>query len=152
MPFLMHGHGKDAKVAAGARVTAYVAEKMDLDPIRFEPSGQGPKADARIALPLSGLSVISFQNQSGGEAVVRLTGPSAQVLTVVDGQSSSARVAAGDYYILVRYGGSLAEYRFEKAGPIAVTETGGQHSVVHITLRRPVADNPKAQEEFYKGQ
>ncbi len=151
IPFLMHGHGKDAKVAAGTRITAYVAETMDLDPSRFEPSGSGSKTDARIVLPLSGLSVISFENQSGAEAVVRLTGLSAQVLTVVDGQSSSARVAAGDYYILVRYGGSPAEYRFEKAGPIPVTETGGVHSVVHITLRRPTADNPKAREEFYKG-
>jgi hypothetical protein len=98
------------------------------------------------------LSVISLQNQSGSDATVRLLGPSAQLLTVVDGQSFGARVAAGDYYVLVRYGRSASEYLFDKAGPIHVTETGGQYTVVHITLRRPAANNPKAEEEFYKGQ
>jgi hypothetical protein len=40
---------------------------------------------------------------------------------------------------------------FPKAGPIPVTEPCCKHSVVHITLQRPAADDPKAREEFYKG-
>jgi hypothetical protein len=153
IPFVMHKHGKDAKIAAGTKVTAQVAQSMQLDPARFMLSGSTPKGD-RIPVPsvVGGLSVISFQNQSGTDATVRLLGPSGQILTVVDGQSVGARVAAGDYYIPVRYGKSTPEHVFDKAGPIAVTETGGQHSVIHITLRKPAADNPKAKEEFYKGQ
>jgi hypothetical protein len=101
---------------------------------------------------LSGLSVISFQNQSGTDATVRLLGPSSQVLTVAKGQSLGAPVVAGDYFVVVRYGRSESEYLFQKAGPVPVTEPSGKHSVVHITLQRPAADDPKAREEFYKGQ
>jgi hypothetical protein len=145
----------DATVAAGTTVTAYVKGKMSLDPAEFTASGPPPAAAPQVALPaavLSGLSVIALQNQSGTDAVVRLMGPSAQELTVVDGQSFGANVAAGDYYVLVRYGKSPAEYLFSKTGPVTVIETSGQHSVVRITLHRPVRDNPEAREEFEKGQ
>ena len=101
---------------------------------------------------VSGLSVISFQNQSGTDATVRLLGPSSQVLTIVNGQSFGARVAAGDYYVVVRYGKNDSEYLFEKAGPIPVTEPSSKHSEVRITLQQPAADDSKAREEFYKGQ
>jgi hypothetical protein len=153
IPWLIHGHGKDVKIVAGTKVAARVAKRMNLDPIRFEPSGSTPPGD-RIVLPpkIPGLSVISLQNQAGTDATVRLLGPSAQVLTVMDGQTFGARVAAGDYYVLVRYGKDPKEYLFEKAGPISVTEPSGMHSVIHVTLQRPAADNPKAREEFYKGQ
>ena len=125
--------------------------KIILDPAQFEPSGSSPPIQASSPV-VSGLSVISFQNQSGADAVVRLLGPSTQVLTVVNGQSFGAPVAAGDYFVVVRYGKSDSEYLFQKAGPIPVTEPSGKHSVVHITLQRPAADDPKAREEFYKGQ
>ncbi len=153
VPFLIHGHGKDVKIAAGTRVTAHAVQKMNLNPIQFVSFGPTPKGD-RIVLPpvVTGLSVISLDNRSGSDVLVRLLGPSAQTVTVPDGQPFGARVAVGDYYVLVRYGKSPSEYLFDKAGPIPVTETGGKHSVVHITLQRPAADNPKAREEFYKGQ
>jgi len=118
------------------------------------PTPKPPFSLTARALPpvLTGLSVISLDNRSGSDILVRLLGPSAQTVTVPDGQPFGARVAVGDYYVLVRYGKSPSEYLFDKAGPIPVTETGGKHSVVHITLQRPAADNPKAREEFYKGQ
>jgi len=153
IPFLIHGKGKDVIIPAGTKVAANVTETMKLDPALFEPSGPPPAGD-RIKVPpiVSGLSVISLQNQAGTDATVRLLGPSGQVLTVVDGQSFGARVAAGDYYVLVRYGKNPSEYLFDKAGPISVIEPSGQHWVGHVTLRKPAADNPKAREEFYKGQ
>jgi hypothetical protein len=151
IPFLIHGHGKDAKIDAGTKVTVRVAEKMNLDPARFELSGPAPPGPP-IKLPPSGLNVVSFQNQSGTDAVVRLVGPSAKSFTVQDGQKFGAHVAAGGYYLLVCFGKSSSEYLFYKSEPFAVTENSDQHSDVQITLRRPKADNPKAREEFYKGQ
>jgi hypothetical protein len=153
IPFLIHGRGKDVTVAAGTKVTARVAEKMSLDPERFDPSGPTP-AVGRIVLPpkVKGLSVMALQNVAGTDATVKLMGPSVQILTVVDGQILSPRVAAGDYYLLVRYGKNPSDYIFDKAGPISVIEPSGQHWVGHVTLRKPLADSPKAREEFNKGQ
>jgi len=144
-------HGPDATVPAGTMVTAHVVGKIILDPAQFEPSGSSSPIQASPPV-VSGLSVISFQNKSGTDATVRLLGPSAQVLTVVNGQSLGAPVVTGDYFVVVRYGRSDSDYLFQKAGPIPVTEPSGKHSVVHITLQRPAADDPKAREEFYKGQ
>jgi len=149
--FLGKGRGNDVTIRAGTKVAANVTGTMKLEPAQFEPSGPAPKGPP-IELPQIGLNVVSFQNLSGTDATVRLLGPSAQVLTVVGGQSVSARVAAGDYYILVRYGKNPEDYLFEKDGPIPVTEPSGHYSVAGITLKRPAADNPKAREEFYKGQ
>jgi hypothetical protein len=144
-------HGRDATVPAGTKITAHVAGKISLDPAQFEPSGT-PSPIVPPSSVVSGLSVISFQNQSGTDAMVRLLGPSAQVVAVADGQSLGAPVVAGDYFVVVRYGRSDSGYLFQKAGPIPVTEPSGKHSVVHITLQRPAANDPKARAEFYKGQ
>lgn len=150
---LLFIHGKDPKVPAGTKVQARVAGMMNLDPARFVASAPSPGGPGIPVPPqASSLNVILFQNQAGTDATVRRLGPSVQVLTVVNGQSFGARVAAGDYYVLIRYGKSASEYLFEKAGPIPITEPSGKHSVVHITLQRPAADNPTAREEFYKGQ
>jgi hypothetical protein len=143
-------HGPDATIPAGTKVTAHVVGKINLDPAQFQPSGSPPLIPPSPPVVI-GLSVISFQNQSGTDATVRMLGPSAQVLTIVNGQSFGARVTAGDYYVLVRYGKSDSEYLFEKAGPIPVTEPSGKHSVVRITLQRPARNDQKARQEFYKG-
>jgi hypothetical protein len=149
---IIRGKGHDVIVAAGTKVTANVTGTMNLDPARF-PLGPAPEGD-RIIIPtvVRGLNVISFQNQSGTDATVRLIGPSSQVLTVADGQSFGALVAAGNYYVLVRYGRIPSEYLFEKGGPVSVTEPSGERTVAHVTLQRPAADNPKAREEFDRGQ
>jgi hypothetical protein len=144
LPFL---HGHDSKIAAGTKVTARVVGKMDLDPMRFVPPGPAPNLSA-----VGGLSVISFQNQSGVDATVRLLGPSAQQFTVLNAQSFDANVAPGNYYVLVRYGRIPMEYLFSKAGPVSVTEVNGQHSKVRINLLRPGTNNQDAQKEFDKGQ
>jgi hypothetical protein len=144
LPFL---HGHDSKIAAGTKVTARVVGKMDLDPMRFVPPGPAPNPSA-----VGGLSVISFQNQSGADATVRLLGPSAQQFTVLSGQSFEANVAPGNYYVLVRYGRTPTEYLFSKAGPVTVTEINGKYSKVRINLLRPGTNNQDAQKEFEKGQ
>jgi len=95
-----------------------------------------------------GKNEVSFLNQSGTEATVKIIGPSAQKLIVPDGQTAHANVPEGTYYILVRYGRSPAEYLYTKGGPVNVTATEKQHSVVRITLRRPSRDNAEARQEF----
>jgi hypothetical protein len=153
IPWLIHGHGKDVKITAGTKVAARVVQKMNLEPLQFELSESAPKGH-QIELPprVPGLSVISLHNQSGMDVTVHIQGPSAQGVTIEDGQKFGARVAVGDYYLLVRYGKVQSEYLFDKAGPIPVREPSGLHTVVGVTLQRPAADSPKAREEFYKGQ
>lgn len=96
-------------------------------------------------------SILSEQSQQqcriAPVVLVKLLGPSAQTVTVPDGQAFGARVAVGDYY-----GKNDTEDLFQKAGPVKVIEDNGHHFVGRVTLQHPAADDPKAREEFYKGQ
>jgi len=139
-------HGKDAKIAAGTKITAKIKGDMNLVPTRFAPPESMPPP------PPGGWSTISFQNRSGTDAVIRLLGPSAQKFIVLDGQSFDAHVDAGAYDVLVRYGRAPSEYLYSKAGPISVTKPEDKHPNFHITLLKPSVNNPNAQKEFDKRQ
>jgi hypothetical protein len=64
IPLVANARGNDVCIKAGTNVTVRVAEKMSLDPGRFELSGPAPTAPP-IGLPSSLVSVISLQNQGG---------------------------------------------------------------------------------------
>jgi hypothetical protein len=134
-------HGKDAKIAAGTKITAKIKGDMNLVPTQFAPPESPPP-------PPPPVGSISFQNQSGTDAVIRLLGPSVQKLILLDGQSVDAHVDPGAYDVLVRYGRAPSEYLYSKAGPISVTK----HSNFHIALHKLSVNNPNAQKEFDKSQ
>jgi tetratricopeptide (TPR) repeat protein len=92
-------------------------------------------------------NTITFDNQSGTGAFVKLVGAASQAVGVPTGQSATVNVAAGDYSVLVRYGASSGEYIYSK-GPLKITKTATQHSAVKIMLRRPAKDNADAHKEF----
>jgi hypothetical protein len=125
--------------------------------------GLGPLAIAlfiMIGLGVSLLSVhaqdnpntITFDNRSGEPALVKLIGPTGQTVEVPDGESRTVNVAAGEYYILVRYGNKPEQYNYTKGDPFTVQQTGTQYSVITITLHKVVGGNyptrPTSVEEF----
>jgi hypothetical protein len=76
---------------------------------------------------------IEFDNRSGSPAQVKIVGRSVVVVDVPDRTSVPVPVAAGDYYILIRYG-VPGHYRFTQGRPFGVAG----REVVRITLH-PVA-------------
>jgi len=111
-----------------------------------------PRARAEL------VSSVTFENKSGQAALVKLVGPTAQTVDVPDGQSQSAKVAAGKYYILVRYGVEPDKYRYTRGEPFDVEEkttvAGTEYSRITITLHPVIAGNystaPSSKEEFEK--
>ena len=95
---------------------------------------------------------ITFENQSGELALVKLIGPTGQNVEVPDGQSRTVNVAAGEYYTLIRYGNEPEKYKYAKGDPFTVTETETQYSAITITLHKVIGGKyhtqPITVEEF----
>jgi hypothetical protein len=101
--------------------------------------GQRPRAE------------ITFDNQSGDAALVKLIGPTRRTVQVPDRQRRTVTVNGGSYYILVRYG-SAAPYRYTKGDSFDVTQTRRHYSIISITLHTIVNGNyhagPSDEKEF----
>ena len=99
-------------------------------------------------------NTITFDNKSGDPAMVKLIGSSGQIVEVPNAQSRTINAAAGDYYILVRYGNEPDKYKYSKGDPFNVTRTATQYSTITITLHKVVDGNypshPISAEEFEK--
>ena len=88
-----------------------------------------------------GRSIITFDNQSGKAALVRLMGPTrAEVLVPNRSRNTINRVAAGHYVIRVRYG-SEGAYRYTEGDHFDVHGSGMSYSRVTITLHGVMAGN-----------
>jgi len=74
-------------------------------------------------------NTITFENQSGEVAVVKLVGPTKVAIEVPNGQERTVNVEAGDYYLLGRYGISPEQYKYTKGDPFEVTQSGRRYSV-----------------------
>ena len=99
-------------------------------------------------------NTITFDNKSGEPALVKVIGPSGQIVEVPNGQNRTVNAAAGEYYILVRYGSNPEKYRYAKGNPFIVTQTDTQYSSTTITLHKIVDGNypshPISAKEFEK--
>jgi hypothetical protein len=71
---------------------------------------------ASAAIAAGAGPMISFANNSGDAALVKLVGPSSNVIEVPNGSTRSVQVRGGQYYILVRYG-TAGEYRYTRGDP-----------------------------------
>jgi hypothetical protein len=103
--------------------------------------GQRPRAE------------ITFDNQSGDAALVKLIGPTPRTVPVANQQRRTVTVTGGRYYILVRYGPDReGNYRYTKGDPFDVTQTRRHYSIISITLHTVVNGNyhagPSDQKEF----
>ncbi len=88
-----------------------------------------------------GSSIITFDNQSGEPALVRLVGPTlGEVFVPNGGRNSIYHVAAGNYFLLVRYG-NAGQYRCIRCDRFDVQEFGNTYSTIGITLHTVASGN-----------
>ncbi|MGD2126732.1 MAG: hypothetical protein PVG99_11675 [Desulfobacteraceae bacterium] len=86
-------------------------------------------------------NTITFDNQSGEDALVKLIGPTKRAVKVSNGETQTVNVAAGKYYILTRYGRNPEKYRYSKGDSFSVTQTATQYSAITITLHKVMGGN-----------
>ncbi len=90
-------------------------------------------------------STITFDNQSGQPAQVKLVGPLSLAVDIPDGAKRTIPAESGHYFILTRYGTSEANYRYSKGDHFDITEMVTAYSYryqqVRITLHAVVNGN-----------
>ena len=86
-------------------------------------------------------NTITFDNQSGVSALVKVEGPTFTTVLVPNGSQRIVNLAAGNYVIKVRYGNGPNDYRYEKGDPFTVEQTATQYTEISMTLHKVVAGN-----------
>jgi hypothetical protein len=105
-----------------------------------------PAPAVRSQPSVYGSSIITFDNQSGEPALVRLVGPTQEGVYVANGgQGSIRRVAPGVYAIYIRYGAAGA-YRWTRGEYFTVQEVGLSYSNIAITLHTVPSGNYRYRE------
>jgi hypothetical protein len=85
-------------------------------------------------------NTVTFDNQSGQSALVKLIGPTSKEVEVPNGAKGRVEASAGRYTIKVRYG-TPDQYRYTKGEEFEVKETASTQSAITITLHKVVAGN-----------
>jgi hypothetical protein len=121
-------------------VTAQVPVGIQVAPRQQGSSGTTLVSTRPNTTPVRyGRAVVTFDNQSGEPALVRLVGPTrAEVHVGNNRRNSIHRVAGGLYTIRVRYG-EPGNYRYTEGQSFRLVSSSSAHSVVVITLH-PVVD------------
>lgn len=101
----------------------------------------GLRANLPDVNALDNPNTITFDNQSGEPALVKLVGPTRQAVDVPKGQKRTVHVAAGEYHLLIRYGSDAREYSYSKGDPFKVHKNATQYSSISITLHKVVGGN-----------
>ena len=95
---------------------------------------------------------VTFDNQSGEIALVKLVGATAQTVSVAVGQRVSVIAEPGTYYIITQYGTDKSTQTYSRGDAFVLEKTATQVSVVTITLHKVVGGNygsrPSSREEF----
>jgi hypothetical protein len=98
-------------------------------------------------------NLLTLDNQSGEEALIRVIGLTAACVTIPDKSCKTLNVAAGSYKINVRYG-QQQPFRYSKGDLFEIRETAKNYSHVTITLHKVIGGNyssvPITAEEFEK--
>src|ERR1039458_8545335 len=84
---------------------------------------------------------ITFLNQSGEDAVVKVIGPVRFDVPVPNATNNSVSVPPGTYYILTRYCDARGKCSYSKGAPFSVIQTETQYSDIEITLHKVVGGN-----------
>ena len=97
-------------------------------------------------------STITLDNQSGTAVLAKLVGATPHVVEVPDRQQRTVSAAAGEYYLLARYGSDPDSYTYDRGDPFLVEEAADRYSEITITLHGVVDGNyatrPTTCEEF----
>jgi hypothetical protein len=80
-----------------------------------------------------GKSSLTLINQSGDNALVKLTGPSRKTVEISNGSSRTVNIAGGQYTIYVRYG-TPGRYRYTKGESFQIDETSITYTRASLTL------------------
>ena len=88
----------------------------------------------------SAANTVTFDNQTGKAALVKLVGPTATSVAVATGQKETVELRAGHYFIKTRLG-TAGNYVFSKGDEFDVIETSTSESRVAITLHTVVGGN-----------
>jgi len=95
----------------------------------------------RVAATVSAQeNTVTFDNQSGEAALVKLVGPSHKVVQVPTGAKRTVTATAGEYHIKARYG-TPGRYRYARGDNFRITETATQRSQISITLHKVIGGN-----------
>src|SRR5271166_2035949 len=99
----------------------------------------------------SAQNTVSFDNQSGEPALVKLIGPTSSEIEVPNGTKPVVQASAGKYFIKVRYGVE-GKYHYTKGQEFTVHETATTTSGITIRLHKVVNGNygasPITEQEF----
>ncbi|MFH1919873.1 MAG: hypothetical protein ABIP48_08320 [Planctomycetota bacterium] len=130
--FIIEDDGVHVDIKQGRGTTNPPTEAVNLKPL-LALLGQTVPVSDRPAVKY-GLSIITFDNQSGQPASVRLVGPTRAEVNVPSGGQDSIRfVAPGSYLIRVR-SGTLGNYRYSEGDTFDVTQMDTTYSLVTVTL------------------
>ena len=88
----------------------------------------------------SAASTVTFDDQSGGPALVKLVGPSSTTVEVKEGKQETVEATGRHYFIKVRYG-TPGHYCYSKGDDLDIKETATSVSMITITLRKVVDGN-----------
>lgn len=112
--------------------TAPPLGRESLQPVMYNADPATPAV--RPQTTVYGASIITFDNQSGEPAVVRLVGPTpAEVHVANGGRNAIRRVAPGEYVVYIRYGVAGA-CRYTQGERFTVREAGLEYSNIAMTL------------------
>ena len=96
-------------------------------------------------------NTVTFDNQSGEPALVKLLGPASKEVDVTNGTRQTVTADAGQYVIKVRYG-VPGKYHYTKGEEFRLTDTSDSYTAITITLHMVPQGNyrtyPIAPEEF----
>lgn len=81
---------------------------------------------------------ITFENRSGEVSLVKVIGPSRNILEVPNGQSRSVSADAGEYFILVRYGNHPDNYYYYRGDNFQVPPIASEASETTIILHKVI--------------
>jgi hypothetical protein len=101
-------------------------------------------------------NTITFINKSGEFTKVKLIGSTIDSIAIPNEENGMLTVAAGKYYILVRYGCDTSKFNYFKGDPFSVIQTETEYSIISITLDSIKSGNhpihPISKEEFERKQ
>lgn len=82
-------------------------------------------------------STVTFDNQSGEEALVKLVGPSPASLSIPDKTHRTVPVSPGRYTMMARYGDNPQRYRYTKGEDFEVETPQKEFTATQIITRYP---------------
>lgn len=83
---------------------------------------------------------LTFVNQSGEDALVKLVGPSRKIVEVSDGGKATVNIAGGSYCVFVRYGKG-PKYRYAKGETFQIHDSTTSYTVATLTLHGVINGN-----------